>query len=132
MGLPETATCPIHNRTAYLKSWGKYSHKDESSPKGYCNLTPLEIGVNVYGAEDPTWVNGPRGEQPSVEEVTAVFSEAPSATKPRDYDAENRGKCRCAVFCAEVQKNGIDMALSKLDKMDAAVEYMMTGAHPQL
>jgi len=46
-------------------------------------------------------------------------------TKPRDYDAENRGKCRSLALCAMIAA-GIQPDYNLCDKY---VEYMMKGQH---
>jgi hypothetical protein len=87
---------------------------------GYCldKLDSATINAPAATMPQPAPPQAQRGTQQDVQR--------PNVPQPRDYDAENRGKCRYGMVCAYISA-GVEPDIPTVDYW---VEYAMTGKAP--
>jgi len=71
---------------------------------------------------------------PQPQQAPPQPAQRPNVPQPRDYDAENRGKCRYGMVCACIQSGQIvirgDTNAGAIEDLNWWVDYAMTGLTP--
>jgi hypothetical protein len=115
-----TGFCPIHS-VEMTQRESKTKFEQDGSPKTYFAHN-LEKGL-CFGKP-------PRDGQEANSTVTRTTnprSEAGVEYNRVDREEVARGKTRCAVFCAVVEKEGLEGALASKAHVELAVSYIMNG-----
>lgn len=124
-----TANCPIHPNEIMTEKQGQYgpffSHKTDD---GWCNGKVK--GENSYSR--PSYQAAkPQGNTRDFESTLTEKRSSTDVLMEDRYgstkDPEARGKTRCQVMCAAIQREGLAEALSAIDSIEKAVDYVMNG-----
>jgi hypothetical protein len=94
---------------------------------GYC-LDKMDTPAQTVSpmAAPQMAVPQPQVAAPQAAQTPSVAPQSPNAPQARDYDAENRGKCRYGIVCAYISA-GVDPDIPTVDYW---VDYAMTGQAP--
>ena len=102
---------------------------------GFCNIPDDRQGPATEPTKDTRYDYKPHNAQPAAQPTPAAqtpqrTTQAPTPP-PRDYDKENRGKCRFGFYQAAIQSGMSPTSLVKdkagLDAIEQLVEYSMNG-----